>query len=57
MRFLKYYLDEIVIPGIEPSDEWKEYARLERDEKATAEDARRLLHEVYQAKNDGVLVP
>ena len=53
----KYYLDEIVIPGIEPSDDWKEYARLEREEKASAEDARRLLHEVYQAKNDGVLVP
>ncbi|MBQ9512094.1 MAG: hypothetical protein IJR58_02770 [Lachnospiraceae bacterium] len=53
----KYYLDEIVIPGIEPSDDWKEYARLEREEKVTAEDARRLLHEVYQAKNDGVLVP
>ena len=30
----KYYLDEIVIPGIEPSEEWKEYAKLEREEKA-----------------------
>lgn len=52
----KYYLDEIKIPGIEPSKEWKEYAKLEREGKATAEDARRLLHEIYQAKNDGVYV-
>ena len=53
----KYYLDEIKIPGIEPSEEWKEYARLERENKATPEDARRLLHEVYKAKNDGVYAP
>ena len=52
----KYYLDDIRITGIEPSKEWKEYARLEREEKATSEDARRLLHEVYKAKDDGVYV-
>ena len=56
MDVKKYYLDEITIPSIEPSDEWKEYAKLEREGKATSEDARRLLHEVYHMKDDGVVL-
>ena len=51
-----YRIGDIRIPGIEPTKEWKEYVALEKEGKATAKDARRLLHTDYQMKNDGKIL-
>ena len=46
----KYMVGDIKVDGLEPTDEFKEYAKLERMGKETIEDSKRLLDKPYKIK-------